>query len=246
MGPAPQICLRSKGDRVSSIDLVLIRIERPRFIFERAAAFRPHAVSPTSYPTPISQIYLIQAINAAAGARYLHSRLMRMPRSSTVLSSCSVNLLSTTSLPRRLCRHVRPDDGDRLRLADTELIIEVEKDFTIYGDEVKFGGGKVIRDGMGQSAGHQQAGRRRFASSPTRSIARSLGHRQSRCRLKDGRIAAIGKAGNPDIQPGVTIIVGPGTEVIAGEGKILTAGGFDIAHPFHLPAADRRSARCPA
>ncbi|MFP5412637.1 MAG: urease subunit alpha [Gammaproteobacteria bacterium] len=116
--------------------------------------------------------------------------------------------------------------GDRLRLADTELVIEVEKDFTIYGEEVKFGGGKVIRDGMGQGQGVA-------ADVADTIITNALivdavaGIVKADVGLKDGRIWKIGKGGNPDIQPGVTISVGAGTEVIAGEGMILTAGGID-------------------
>ena len=127
-----------------------------------------------------------------------------------------------------------PTTGDRIRLADTELIIEVEKDFTTYGEEVKFGGGKVIRDGMGQA----QTTRARGAVDTVITNAVILDHWgivKADVGLKDGLIAAIGKAGNPDIQPGVTIIVGPGTEVIAGEGKILTAGGFDSHIHFICP-----------
>src|SRR5678816_950586 len=114
-----------------------------------------------------------------------------------------------------------PTTGDRVRLADTELFIEVEEDRTIYGEEVKFGGGKVIRDGMGQS----QATRAEGAVDTVITNALILDHWgvvKADIGLKDGRIAAIGKAGNPDIQPGVTIVIGPGTEIIAGEGKILT------------------------
>ncbi len=127
-----------------------------------------------------------------------------------------------------------PTTGDRLRLADTELIIEVEKDYTIYGEEVKFGGGKVIRDGMGQ-------GQRVSAETVDTVITNALivdavtGIVKADIGLKDGRIAAIGKAGNPDIQPGVTIVVGPGTEVIAGEGMIVTAGGIDSHIHFICP-----------
>ncbi|MGB4225172.1 MAG: urease subunit alpha [Candidatus Dechloromonas phosphoritropha] len=127
-----------------------------------------------------------------------------------------------------------PTAGDRLRLADTELIIEVEKDYTIYGEEVKFGGGKVIRDGMGQ-------GQRVSAETVDTVITNALivdavtGIVKADIGLKDGRIAAIGKAGNPDIQPGVTIVVGPGTEVIAGEGMIVTAGGIDAHIHFICP-----------
>jgi len=124
--------------------------------------------------------------------------------------------------------------GDSLGLADTELIIEVEKDHTIYGEEVKFGGGKVIRDGMGQS-------QRVSAETVDTVITNALivdavtGIVKADIGLKDGRIAAIGKAGNPDIQPGVTIVIGPGTEVIAGEGMIVTAGGIDSHIHFICP-----------
>ncbi len=127
-----------------------------------------------------------------------------------------------------------PTTGDRLRLADTELIIEVEKDYTIYGEEVKFGGGKVIRDGMGQS-------QRVAAETVDTVITNALivdaitGIIKADIGLKDGRIAAIGKAGNPDIQPGVDIVIGPGTEVIAGEGMIVTAGGIDSHIHFICP-----------
>ncbi len=127
-----------------------------------------------------------------------------------------------------------PTTGDRLRLADTELVIKVEKDFTTYGEEVKFGGGKVIRDGMGQS----QLTRAEGAVDTVITNALIVDHWgivKADVGLKDGRIAAIGKAGNPDVQPGVTIIVGPGTEVIAGEGKILTAGALDTHIHFICP-----------
>src|SRR5918996_6319072 len=127
-----------------------------------------------------------------------------------------------------------PTVGDKVRLADTELFIEVEKDFTTYGEEVKFGGGKVIRDGMGQS----QVTSRKGAVDTVITNALILDHWgvvKADVGLKDGHIAAIGKAGNPDIQPGVSIVIGPGTEVIAGEGKILTAGGFDTHLHFICP-----------
>jgi urease subunit alpha len=119
-----------------------------------------------------------------------------------------------------------PTTGDRLRLADTDLIIEVERDLTTYGEEVKFGGGKVIRDGMGQSQ-VTRAGGAVDTVITNALIVDWTGIYKADIGLRDGRIHAIGKAGNPDTQPGVTIIVGPGTEVIAGEGRILTAGGFD-------------------
>jgi len=140
-----------------------------------------------------------------------------------------------TSLPRAAYADMfGPTTGDRLRLADTELFIEVEKDFTIYGEEVKFGGGKVIRDGMGQS----QVSRARGAVDTVITNAVILDHWgivKADVGIRDGLIHAIGKAGNPDIQPGVTIVIGPGTEVIAGEGKILTAGGFDTHIHFIAP-----------
>ena len=138
-------------------------------------------------------------------------------------------------LPRALYADMfGPTVGDRVRLADTELFIEVEKDFTTYGEEVKFGGGKVIRDGMGQS----QATRAEGAVDTVITnvlIVDHWGIFKADVGLKDGRIAAIGKAGNPDIQPGVTIIIGPSTEAIAGEGKILTAGAMDAHIHFICP-----------
>jgi urease subunit alpha len=128
-----------------------------------------------------------------------------------------------------------PTTGDKVRLADTELFVEVEKDFTTYGEEVKFGGGKVIRDGMGQSQVTRGHGAVDTVITNALIVDAITGIVKADIGLKDGRIAAIGKAGNPDIQPGVTIIVGPGTEVIAGEGKILTAGGFDAHIHFICP-----------
>jgi urease subunit alpha len=126
-----------------------------------------------------------------------------------------------------------PTTGDRVRLADTNLIIEVEKDFTVYGEEVKFGGGKVIRDGMGQS---QRVSKYTVDTVITNAlIVDHWGIVKADVGLKNGFISAIGKAGNPDIQPGVTMIIGPGTEVIAGEGMILTAGGVDSHIHFICP-----------
>src|SRR6201996_997612 len=127
-----------------------------------------------------------------------------------------------------------PTVGDKVRLADTDLVIEVEKDFTTYGEEVKFGGGKVIRDGMGQS----QVTNKQGAADTVITNALIVDHWgivKADVAIKEGMIAAIGKAGNPDIQPGVTIVIGPGTDVIAGEGKILTAGGFDSHIHFICP-----------
>ncbi|MFD3189000.1 urease subunit alpha [Sedimentitalea sp. HM32M-2] len=127
-----------------------------------------------------------------------------------------------------------PTTGDRVRLADTDLIIEVERDLTSYGDEVKFGGGKVIRDGMGQA----QTTRKEGAVDTVITNALIVDHTgiyKADVGLRDGRIAGIGKAGNPDTQPGVDIVIGPGTEAIAGEGRILTAGGFDSHIHFICP-----------
>ncbi len=127
-----------------------------------------------------------------------------------------------------------PTVGDKVRLADTDLIIEVEKDHTTYGEEVKFGGGKVIRDGMGQSQ-VTRAGGAVDTVITNALIVDSWGIVKADVGIRDGKIAAIGKAGNPDTQPGVDIVVGPSTEAIAGEGKILTAGGFDAHIHFICP-----------
>jgi len=126
-----------------------------------------------------------------------------------------------------------PTTGDRLRLADTELWIEVEKDFTAYGEEVKFGGGKVIRDGMGQS----QLLSAKVADTVITNalIIDHWGIVKADIGIKDGKIWKIGKAGNPDIQPAVTIPIGAGTEVIAGEGMIVTPGGIDAHIHFICP-----------
>src|SRR3569623_11748 len=134
-------------------------------------------------------------------------------------------------MPARISRATKtdmygPTTGDKVRLADTDLIIEVERDFTTYGEEVKFGGGKVIRDGMGQSQATRAEGAMDTVITNAL-IVDYTGIYKAAVGLRDGRIAAIGKAGNPDVQPGITMIIGPGTEIIAGEGKILTAGGID-------------------
>lgn len=126
-----------------------------------------------------------------------------------------------------------PTVGDRVRLADTALWVEVEKDFTVYGEEVKFGGGKVIRDGMGQ--GQMLAAQAMDLVLTNALIIDHWGIVKADIGVKHGRIAAIGKAGNPDVQPGVTVPVGPGTEVIAAEGKIVTAGGIDSHIHFICP-----------
>src|SRR5467141_4245247 len=140
-----------------------------------------------------------------------------------------------TTIPRRAYAAMfGPTTGDRLRLADTELIIEIESDRTIYGEEVKFGGGKVIRDGMGQG----QATRAEGAVDTVITNAVILDHWgivKADIGIRDGRISGIGKAGNPDIQPGVDIVIGPGTEAIAGENRIVTAGGIDSHIHFICP-----------
>ena len=127
-----------------------------------------------------------------------------------------------------------PSTGDRMRLGDTDLIIEVERDLTTYGEEVKFGGGKVIRDGMGQSQ-ISRAGGAVDTVITNALIVDHTGIYKADIGLRDGIIAAIGKAGNPDVQPDVTIIIGPSTDVIAGEGRIITAGGMDAHIHFICP-----------
>src|SRR5215467_7342543 len=144
-----------------------------------------------------------------------------------------------TGMPRRMSRAeyaqmFGPTVRDKVRLADTDLIIEVERDFTTYGEEVKFGGGKVIRDGMGQS----QRTRSEGAVDTVITNALVLDHWgivKADIAITDGRIASIGKAGNPDVQPDVSMIIGPGTEVIAGEGNIVTAGGIDTHVHYICP-----------
>src|ERR1700760_2785093 len=126
-----------------------------------------------------------------------------------------------------------PTTGDRVRLADTDLLIEVERDYTIHGEEVKFGGGKVIRDGMGQS---QRVDAEVVDTIITNAvIVDHWGIIKADIGIRDGRIVAIGKGGNPDVQPGVDIVIGPGTEVIAGEGLIATPAGIDSHIHFICP-----------
>jgi urease subunit alpha len=126
-----------------------------------------------------------------------------------------------------------PTTGDRVRLGDTDLVIQIERDHTIYGEEVKFGGGKVIRDGMGQS---QRAGDAAADTVITNAVVFDAGGIiKADVGIKHGRIAGIGKAGNPDVQPGVDVVIGPGTEIIAGEGCLLTAGGIDTHIHFISP-----------
>jgi urease subunit alpha len=132
-----------------------------------------------------------------------------------------------------------PTTGDKVRLGDSGLFLEVEADRTVYGDEVKFGGGKVIRDGMGQSQVSDSLAMDLVITNAL--IIDYWGIIEADVAVKHGRIAGIGKAGNPDTQQGVDIIIGPGTEIIAGEGHILTAGGIDCAYPLYLSTANRRS-----
>jgi len=140
-----------------------------------------------------------------------------------------------TRIPRRAYADMYgPTTGDRVRLADTDLFAEVERDLTTYGEEVKFGGGKVIRDGMGQSQASQAEGAVDTVITNAL-IVDHWGIIKADVAILDGRVHAIGKAGNPDVQPGVTIVIGPGTEIIAGEGKILTAGGIDSHIHFICP-----------
>ena len=141
----------------------------------------------------------------------------------------------SNTIPRSLYADMYgPTKGDKVRLADTELIIEVEEDYTTYGEEIKFGGGKVIRDGMGQSQITRNEGA--VDTIITNALILDIsGIYKADLGILDGRIYKIGKGGNPDVQPNVNIIVGPGTEVIAGEGKILTTGGFDSHIHFICP-----------
>ena len=141
----------------------------------------------------------------------------------------------SNTIPRSLYADMYgPTKGDKVRLADTELIIEVEEDYTTYGEEIKFGGGKVVRDGMGQSQITRNEGA--VDTIITNALILDIsGIYKADLGILDGRIYKIGKGGNPDVQPNVNIIVGPGTEVIAGEGKILTAGGFDSHIHFICP-----------
>ena len=139
----------------------------------------------------------------------------------------------TTISRRAYAQMYGPTTGDRVRLADSELFIQVEEDRTVYGDEVKFGGGKVIRDGMGQS---QQSGAQVADVVITNALILDYwGIIKADVGIKNGRICGIGKAGNPDVQPNVDIVIGPGTEAIAGEGQILTAGGIDAHIHFICP-----------
>ncbi|MCV6627762.1 MAG: amidohydrolase family protein, partial [Cellvibrionaceae bacterium] len=139
-----------------------------------------------------------------------------------------------TTIDRASYAHMfGPTLGDRVRLGDTDLIIEVEKDYTHYGDEVKFGGGKVIRDGMGQSQLDNQQCVDLVITNAL--ILDHWGIVKADIGVRGGRIVGIGKAGNPDVQAGVDIMIGPGTEVIAGEGSIITAGAIDAHIHFICP-----------
>ena len=165
---------------------------------------------------------------------------MAAPASSTASTPRSWVGCHDDPRPTRLCGDVRTDRGrpGAARLGDTELLVEVERDHTVYREEVKFGGGKVIRDGMGQS----QLG---MAAAVDTVITNALildwsGIVKADIGIKEGRIAGIGKAGNPDIQPGAGIVIGPGTEAIAGEGLIVTAGGIDSHKPGALLSVESR------
>src|SRR2546426_12685010 len=143
----------------------------------------------------------------------------------------------TLRLPRRQYADLYgPTVGDRVRLADTEILIEVERDFTVYGDEVKFGGGKVIRDGMGQSARATAAEGVLDLVITNALVLDHWGIVKGDIGVRGGRIVGVGKAGNPDIQAGVTpgLIRGASHEVIAGAGRIVTAGGVAYHHPLHF------------
>ena len=186
---------------------------------------------PRSAADPLCGARLVYGFNGWSWGRLPHvaRRHERFLRIAEVIANAPHNE------PRRLRADVRSHGGRQrsaLRIAD--LIIEVEQDLTIYGEEVKFGGGKVIRDGMGQS----QRSRREGAVDTVITNALILDHWgivKADIGIRDGRIAAIGKAGNPDVQPNVTSSSGPGTEVIAGEGKIVTAGGIDLHVHFICP-----------
>jgi urease subunit alpha len=142
--------------------------------------------------------------------------------------------MATRLSRRHYAQMFGPTTGDKVRLADTDLIIEIERDLTVYGEEVKFGGGKVIRDGMGQSQMTNAAGAVDTVITNVVIVDHS-GITKADIGIVKGRIAKIGKAGNPDIQPAVDIVIGPGTDVIAGEGRIVTAGGFDSHIHFICP-----------
>ena len=145
--------------------------------------------------------------------------------------------MSRTMEHRRYADMFGPTVGDRVRLADTDLVIEVEQDHTLYGDEVKFGGGKVIRDGMGQSPVHTSAQGAPDLVITNATLIDYWGIVKADVGVKDGRICGIGKAGNPLLMEGVSpeLVIGPGTEIVAGEGKILTAGGIDAHIHFICP-----------
>src|SRR5262249_11379744 len=199
---------------------------------QRGAALRPRqgAGVPTRHPGRHRH-----PLRAGAEPRGAAGRLWRRGPGRRLLRAGQPGTLMANTVGRgAYAAVVGPTAGGRARLADTELIIEIESDRTIYGEEVKFGGGKVIRDGMGQS----QVTRAGGAVDTVITNAVILDHWgivKADIGLKDGRVAGIGKAGNPDVQPGIDIIIGPGTEIIAGEGKIVTAGGIDSHIPMICP-----------
>jgi urease alpha subunit len=206
-------------------------------VFDRAAAlgFRLDIPAGTAVRFEPGQSRTITLVEVAGGRRAFGFRQQTM--GSLPPAGAAPNARNSTSRISRTAYAdmFGPTVGDRVRLADTDLIIEVEKDFTTYGEEVKFGGGKVIRDGMGQSQMTRAEGAVDTVITNALILDAMTGIVKADIGLKDGNILAIGKAGNPDIQPDVTIIIGPGTEIIAGEGKIITAGGIDTHIHFICP-----------
>ncbi|MBM3620722.1 MAG: urease subunit alpha [Alphaproteobacteria bacterium] len=209
--------------------------EALKFERERTKGFRLNIAAGTAVRFEPGQTREVTLV-AIGGDRVVYGFNAKV---SGALAPAAAPSASGGNAPARISRQgyaqmFGPTVGDKVRLADTDLIIEVEKDHTIYGEEVKFGGGKVIRDGMGQS----QRTRAEGAVDTVITNALILDHWgivKADVGIRDGRIVGIGKAGNPDIQPGVNIIIGPGTEAIAGEGRILTAGGIDCHIHFIAP-----------
>ncbi|HUN51038.1 MAG TPA: urease subunit alpha, partial [Candidatus Sulfotelmatobacter sp.] len=201
---------------------------------EKARGYRLDIAAGTAVRFEPGQKRTVRLV-AYAGARIVQGFNGKVGGALAAPGAATVGANVATRIARRAYADMfGPTVGDRVRLADTELFIEVEADRTIYGEEVKFGGGKVIRDGMGQS----QRSRAEGAVDTVITNALILDHWgivKADIGLKDGRIAAIGKAGNPDVQPGIDIVIGPGTEAIAGEGKIVTAGGIDVHIHFIAP-----------
>lgn len=200
---------------------------------DKALGFRLNILSGTAVRFEPGQARSVELVEFGGNKAIFGFAGRVMGQATTSVDTASL-AKSQKTVPRQMyAEHFGLTVGDKLRLADTELWLEVEKDFTSYGEEVKFGGGKVIRDGMGQ-------GQRSFAEVADTVITNALildytGIYKADVAIKDSRIWAIGKAGNPDIQPNVTIAIGASTEIIAGEGKILTAGGIDTHIHFIAP-----------